>query len=169
MLKALLLATVIAWPFTAIAQDAPSGDAPTPGPKPAAIEKVIAKICATPVTTTMAAALAKDYVIALVFDTPLASDTVFVRNMIFETKETGPSGQKSIIELATFMVDGEVKEQCVSSFGGYDGPSVEKMKQAWKDHPAAAVPFDKSGEAPLTNAPAAGTATTPSFQANPDE
>jgi hypothetical protein len=172
MLKALLLASVLAWPFTAIAQDAPATPDATPDAAAAATAKIVGKICAMPITKVLGETLAAKYAIGMIWDTPL-TENLFVRNGVYEEKVPDEKGVKQIIELATFMtLKGEVIEQCVSSYGAYEVAPVDAMKKHWAEHPTAGQDRpapDKSSDAPLTNPPVAGTATTPSFQANPDE
>jgi hypothetical protein len=165
MLKALLLASVLAWPFTAIAQDAPA--APKDDAPVMPIEQVMGRLCLRPLTAEVSNALAKQYSVAMVYDSPITKG--FIRNMVFKLKKD-VDNKNSVLVVSTFIREDNVVGQCITGFGGYDNASVELMKKKWEtDPPVAPEGGDKSAADPLTNPPADGTKAAPSFQNNPDE
>jgi hypothetical protein len=166
MLKTLLITTaLIVLPFAAMAQDAPAPAPEAPEVATAAdLDHAIAKICLVPVSDKLGDSLAKDFSLAYAWDTPLGTEA-FVRSSIYEEKDGDAQGMKGVIELSTFIKNGEIINQCVSSLGTYSTSGVEHMKKQWAEHPVGATTL----KPPLTDTPKAGTVPTPSFQANPDE
>ena len=164
MFKALLLATAIAWPIVAIAQDAPK--APEAGKLPS-IEQVLGRICIEPVNEKLVVNLEKDFSISLEFDTPLTEDGKgdFVRHTIFQSKHGDPEDKSMVvIEVATFISKDHKPIACVETIGGFDPDSLESKKKKWDTMTTSETP------APLTEAPKPGTVPTPKFQeTNPDE
>jgi hypothetical protein len=169
MIKALLLATVIAWPFTAIAQDAPAAPA-VPHATAEMVAKIVGKMCLKDVSVELGKSLTTEFTLVMAFDTPFA-DNAFARNMVLESTKD-EDGAKEVFVLSTIFMDKQVVTQCISTFGGYEIKAVETMKQKWKSDPpklSTLNPDEKSSVAPLTTPPAAGTTTTPKFDNNPDE
>lgn len=160
MIKALLLSTLLAWPFTAIAQDAPA-------PTYLTMEQIVAKICVKPLTPEINNEMGKDFSLVMVYDTALSTEHAFIRSMIFQTKEER-EGNRSVIEISIFMKNDEVVTQCISSFGAFNMASVEEMKKQWETSPPL-IPTKKNDATPLTPPAAGGSVPAPSFQANPDE
>jgi hypothetical protein len=164
MIKALLLATALAWPFIpAIAQDVKP-----PHLTSEMLEKVVGKMCLKDISEELGKQLTTEFSLVMAFDTPIG-DNVFSRNFVLESKEE-EDGAKEVFVLSTIFLDKEIVTQCISTFGGYEVKIVEKMKEKWKSEPpkfTAITP--KSSDAPLTPPPAAGTVPTPKFNNNPDE
>jgi hypothetical protein len=129
MLKALLVSTMLVWPFVAIAQEA-KDDAP-----PEVVKVILTTPCSQNMTEHLNSSLVKDFTPSVLYVTPInRAMHVYVQTIIYLETNPDKDGDKTVITIQTYFKDENPQKQCVTGAGLESKSMFDGFLKGWEDY-----------------------------------